>query len=246
MIRTQEMVPDWYIEKSRDFQVLCRLFDYNLNSLKYNINTMQYLTDTKHIKDTALPLTGDKFGIYDKASYSNRQLLQALPAAIKNKGSMKSVNTLLNAFLDSMEIFEYAAVFDSKDETSAKEIAEILRRKVRPYSIIIVLSSFPGMTNLAVLDTYLKMVIPTGLIVEYAFGTSIEVLDKFKYKEYVFMLYTHTDSNNFPYISNVANSTDKYSATYDSQSRFIQEVISDIPLNTVTNAAVGHREDSNA
>ena len=88
MIRYQEMVPDYYIEKSRDFQVLCRMYDFAMNGLKYNIDSMQSLTDTRNIKDTVLPLLGDKFGIYDKEAYANRQMLEALPIAIKYKGSL--------------------------------------------------------------------------------------------------------------------------------------------------------------
>ena len=138
MFRYQEMVPDYYIEASRDFQVLCRMYDFTLNSLKYNIDSMQQLTDTRNIKDTVLPLLGDKLGIYDKEAFSNRQLLDALPIAMKYKGSLKSIKILLNAFLDSMDVFENALALHSKDEESAAEISEILRRPIPTYSIVII------------------------------------------------------------------------------------------------------------
>lgn len=205
MLRTQEMVPDYYIEKSRDFQVLCRLYDFTLNALKYNIDTMQSLTDTKTVKDTALPLVGDKFGIYNKESYSNRELLEALPIAIKYKGSLKSVKILINAFLDSLDIFDFAVAYHTKDEESAKEISEILRRDIRPYSIVIVLSSFPSLTNLKILNEYMKMVIPSGMIVEYAFGVSQFILTKFKYTENIFLFYTSGDVDGL-----VKNHADRY------------------------------------
>ena len=128
------MVPDYYIEKSRDFQILCRMYDFAMNGLKYNIDSMQSLTDTRKIKDTVLPLLGDKLGIYDKEAYANRQMLEALPIAIKYKGSLKSVKVLLNAFLDSMDIFETAIVMYAKTSEEAEEISGILDRKVNPYS----------------------------------------------------------------------------------------------------------------
>lgn len=208
MIRLQEMVPDHYIEASRDFQVLCRMNDYTLNSLKYNIDSIQNLTDTRNIKDTVLPLLGDKLGIYDKESYANRQMLEALPIALKYKGSLKSINILLNAFLDSMDVFDTALALHSKDEESAAEISEILDRPVGSFSIVIVLSTFPSLTNLHVLDTYLNMVVPTGLAIEYMFGVHKEYFERFKYKEYTFLFYTHrntyttpNDSITVPYIS---------------------------------------------
>lgn len=212
MIRTQEMVPDFYIEKSRDFQILCRLYDYTLNGLKYNIDTMTSLTDTRAVKDTVLPLVGDKFGIYDKEAYTNRQLLEALPIALKYKGSLKSIKILLNAFLDSMEIFDYAIAYHSKDVDSATEISEILNRKVDQYSVVIILSTFPNLTNLHTLDEYMKMVLPTGMKLEYSFGVMKTYLDKFKYNEYTFLYYTKehnygtTESpNKMPYIGFVKN-----------------------------------------
>ena len=206
MLRYQEMVPDYYIEASRDFQVLCRMYDFTLNSLKYNIDSMQQLTDTRNIKDTVLPLLGDKLGIYDKEAFSNRQLLDALPIAMKYKGSLKSIKILLNAFLDSMDVFENALALHSKDEESAAEISAILRRPIPTYSIVIILSTFPSLTNLHILDTYLNMVVPSGFIVEYGFGVQKEYFEKFKYKEYTFLFYTHRhdyveEGITVPYIS---------------------------------------------
>lgn len=242
MIRTQEKVPDYYIEKSRDFQILCRIEDFLLNSVKYNTDSMLNITDTRQAKNTILPLIGDKFGIYDKEAYSNRHLLDALPSALKNKGSLQSVVTLVNAFLDSMDVFDYATIYNSKDEESAKEISGILNRDIRTYSIVIVLSSFPSLTKLRVLDTYIKMVIPTGLIVQYAFGFNAEIIDKFKYREFVLLYYAKQDEQGIPITTKIANKNDKYSATYrpdavlltdEREKHFIDKQISDIPVNSV-------------
>lgn len=247
MIRTQNMVPDYYIEKSRDFQVLCRIQDFLLNSTKYNTETILNTTSTKRVKNTILPLVGDKFGIYDKDSYSNRELLEALPSAIKNKGSLKAVTTLINAFLDSMDIFDYATVYNSKDEKSAKEISSILNREVKPYTLVIILSSFPNLTKLKVLDTYIKMVLPTGFIVQYAFGAVREIFDKFKYKEFVLLYYSRTDEYGVPHTSKIANSKDIYSANYrpdaeliedEREKHFIDKQLENIPINQVGIASI--------
>ena len=255
MIRFQECVPDYYIEESRDFQVLCRLYDFTYNALKYNIDSMGSLTNTRFVKDTVLPLTGDKFGIYDKDSYSNRYLLEALPIALKYKGSLKSVNILINAFLDSEEVFDYVTAFHSKDEDSAKEISELLDREVKPYSIVIFLSSYPNMTNLRILNEYLKMVIPSGMIVEYMFGVNIKILEQFKYKEYVFLFFTNlsTEVNSdtgkmikVQDVSLVANKDTKYSGQYPEGKEptpFMDKVLgiaegSSIDINSVSIASV--------
>ena len=219
MIRYQEMVPDYYVEQSRDFQVLCRLYDFTLNSLKYNIDSIQNITDTRNIKDTLLPLLGDKLGIYDKEAYSNRQLLEALPIALKYKGSLKSIKILLNAFLDSLNIFDEVIAVHTTNESSAEEISEILNRKIDTYSIVVIMSTFLSLTDLHVLNEYLNMVMPSGMKIEFTFGVQKEYFDKLKYKEYTFLFYTHEHEYDFeegkfmiPYISMIREREDRYKA----------------------------------
>ena len=247
MIRCQELVPDYYIEESRDFQVLCRLYDYTLNSLKFNIDTMQSLTNTRLVKDTVLPLVGDKFGIYDRHSYTNRELLTALPGAVKNKGSLNSVKLLLNAYLESLNIFDYAVAYYSKDEKSAKEVSDILRRNINPYTIVIVLSTSPKFVDLHVLDEFLKMVIPCGMIIEYVFGNSDFELDKFKYSENVFMYFVKDNEQSI-----IKSKNSRYFITEPNtelqQDGFIKKVISDIDVPSVGLATVttGVKTDTKA
>lgn len=244
MIRFQDKVNDYYIEKSRDFQVLCRLYDFTLNATKYNIDSMNAITDTRRAKDTILPLIGDKFGIYDRESYSNRFLLEALPIALKYKGSLKAVNILINAFLDSQEIFDYVTAFVSKDEDSAVEISEILNRDVKPYTIVIFISDYPDMTSLHILDEYLQMVIPSGMIVEYMFGLNKVIFEKFRYKEYVFLFYTNESNIGGTIVQDISlvkNRDDKYVGTVPEQyeaDEFVKSVLSDIDINSVALATV--------
>lgn len=234
MIRTQEMVPDYYIEKSRDFQVLCRTFDYDFNAVKYNINTMQYLTDTRKIKDTALPLLGDKLGIRDKEAAGNRELLESLPVALKYKGSLKSVNILINAFLDSMRIFDYAAAFHSKDDRDAERLSQEMGISVDSYSIVIVLSTFPSLANLDIFNEYLKMVIPTGMSVRFLFGLTKKEFDRFIYDESIFVLYTNMpyEQQQYPINSSIRSSVDRY-AYIDADEEEVESDEADFVINTV-------------
>ena len=241
MIRTQNKVPDYYIEKSRDFQVLCRLLDYIFNSSKYNSESLLRVTDTELAKDTILPLIGDKFGIYDKDSYSMREMLDALPCALKYKGSMHSVLTMINAFLDSMDIFDYATVYNAKNEESAAEISEILRRPIKPYTLVIVLSSYPNLTKLRVLDVYLKMLVPTGMFIDYAFGFSKKILDKYKHRDFVLLYYTKENmdalNNKYQTVSTILGRSD---------TRYIDtSVFDDITPEDVKNFMI-HRSEENA
>lgn len=241
MIRFQELVPDYYIEKSRDFQVLCRIYDFVFNALKYNIDSMRTITDTRFAKDTILPLIGDKFGIYDKDAYSNRYLLEALPIALKYKGSLKAVNILINAFLDSEEVFDYVAALCARDEESAEVLSETFNRDIKPFTIIIFLSDYPNMTNLHILDEYMKMVLPSGVTIEYMFGSNRQIFDKFKYNEYVFLIYTKATEKDGEMVQNISlvkNKDIKYKGTVNSDNDFINSILSDIDINSVSLASV--------
>ena len=114
-----------------------------------------------------------------------------------------------------MDIFKNAIAMYARTEEEAEEISSILNRTIRPFSLVIILSTFPNLTNLHVLDTYLKMVIPTGMIVDYGFGLKKIYLDKFKYKEYVFLYYTKTrtyddEPMTVPMVSLIKNKSESY------------------------------------
>ena len=233
MIRTQEMVPDYYVEQSRDFQVLCRLIDYTTNALKFNIDSMQNLTDTPYAKDTVLPLIGDKFGIYDKQSYSNRQLLTALPSSLYYKGALKSISILLNAYLDSLDIFDYAIAYYSNNKRTARELTELLRQEIKPYTIVIILSTAPSLVDLHVLDEYIKMVLPCGMIIKYIFGIHKVIFDKFKYMENVFVFYVNDNAPSY-----VTNTIGQYKLEYDKTKpvinpKLVEKVTSSIDLSVI-------------
>ena len=88
-----------------------------------------------------------------------------------------------------------------------------------PFTIVIIFNTFPSLTNLHVLNEYMRMVVPTGMYVEYAFGVKKTYLDKFKYKEYVFLYYTGTRTYwhqpmTVPMIGMVKNKDEKYSSAF--------------------------------
>ena len=54
LFRTQENVPEIYVNKSRDFQILCRLKDVSFNSTKYLIDSLRHTPNTIEINETLL------------------------------------------------------------------------------------------------------------------------------------------------------------------------------------------------
>ena len=134
---------------------------------------------------------------------------------------MHSVLMLINAFLDYMDVFDFATVYNAKDEESAAQVSLILNRDISTYTLVIVLSTYPNLTNLRILDTYLRMVVPTGMFIQYVFGFNKKILDIYKYEDFVILYYTKEeqmdseDSNKYQTISMVKGSGDTHTYTGD-------------------------------
>ena len=67
-IRLQDLTPEVYTSESRDFQILCRLYDSSFNAIKYDTDSMKYLTDSRYIRSGMLPLLQTKLGMFTVGS----------------------------------------------------------------------------------------------------------------------------------------------------------------------------------
>ena len=102
MIRLQDLVPNVYYEKSRDFQFIGRLFDIVLNSVKTNSDTLYNLPSGKNKDERLLNLLAFTLGFQPKHHYNSKQLeaiCSVLPLVIKNKGSLNAIIIATNAIL---------------------------------------------------------------------------------------------------------------------------------------------------
>ena len=102
MIRLQDLVPNVYYEKSRDFQFIGRLFDIVLNSVKTNSDTLYNLPSGKNKDERLLNLLAFTLGFQPKHHYNSKQLeaiCSVLSLVIKNKGSLNAIIIATNAIL---------------------------------------------------------------------------------------------------------------------------------------------------
>ena len=56
IFRLQSNVPEIYINESRDFQLLCRLYDCVLGGVKLDIDTLENIIDTRSCNSILLQL----------------------------------------------------------------------------------------------------------------------------------------------------------------------------------------------
>ena len=159
-MRLQDNVPEIYVNESRDFQLLCRLYDCIINGVKFDIDSIRYITDTKNCNSRLLDLLKTKIGFYnDKYIFSDdmRIILEAFPYIIKYKGSKRGIIQTICLFLKVNRI---------KTETQLK---------IDNTNYFIEIGINANIQNTTILDEILKYIIPTGYKYRYYFyeGTNL-------------------------------------------------------------------------
>lgn len=94
-------VPDVYINESRDFQIVSRLYDLVFQTTRFSIDSMDYISDTQLCNSTLLELLESKVGFFTSKKVTDktlRKVLSAFPYIIRYKGSKKSIELVLNLF----------------------------------------------------------------------------------------------------------------------------------------------------
>lgn len=163
-LRLQNNVPEIYVNESRDFQLLCRLYDCIINGVKFDIDSIQHITDTSHCNSRLLDLLKTRLGFFnDKNIYSDdmRFVLEAFPYIIKYKGSKKGIIETLCLFM-KINGFNSESVLTIDNE-----------------NYIIKIGIGAPVTNTEILDEVLKYIIPTGYTYEYYFyrGANIKAIE---------------------------------------------------------------------
>lgn len=101
ILRIENHTPEVYVNESRDFQVLCRIFDVMFNALQSNIDSMKYITDTSDCDNKLLSLLQSKLGFFSDLQISDetlRYILEAFPYLVKNKGNSTAIYQALYAW----------------------------------------------------------------------------------------------------------------------------------------------------
>ena len=171
MFKTRDNVPEIYVDKSRDFQLLCRLKDLIQGGVKYNIDSLRHTSNTLEINNTLLPLLKSKLGFFEQDELDETQLrylLNAFPYIVRNKGSKRGI--------------EYAVYLWFRMYQLRGELLDINIDNDN-YEIIISIETLP--TSTAILDAVFKYILPTGYIVTYNFAKSYESKAEYTFNDNV-------------------------------------------------------------
>ena len=165
LIRLQDKVPYVYVDKSRDFQVLCRAYDTALNQVKFDIDTIPYILSSSECRNSILPLLQTKLGFQTLKhidSDSLRIILSAFPDAVRYKGSLLGIQRAINAWLKiiHLETKVYVDVFNVFDKSNPSIGGYIGQTMIPAYTIAIGVGGNPR--DYSILQEILKYIVPTG------------------------------------------------------------------------------------
>lgn len=201
MIRLQEKTPDVYCSQSRDFQLLCRLYDCVINGVKLNVDGVSKITDTSKCRTNLLPLLERKLGFFTKQTFNDetiRYILSAFPIMVKNKGSLKAVKQAINTFLKVKNVNSDVTIwYIDKAETE-------YRTGVANQTLVIGLST--NMRDVTVLEELFKYILPAGFTYSFYFYETLEERNTFTYQHNAKVLYV-SDNINSALRSNSDNRT---------------------------------------
>lgn len=177
MFRVEHNVPEYYINESRDFQLISRLYDLPFQQVRQSYTMLKNTSDTKHCASAMLPLLGTKLGFFetlDLPDKTYREVLSAFPYIIRHKGSPRAIKLIANIFeklVDTeveCEIYQDHATVKFNKYSPTSELFYRLVDYVRPVGYVINWESYLDLNledvkyyqsdryNLAPAEGYLK------------------------------------------------------------------------------------------
>lgn len=192
VLRIQNKVPSAYTEESRDFQLLCRLYDCVFNGVLYDSKAISNISDTKSIKENLIPLLQTKLGFFtdDTFMLSNlRYALRGFPLMVKNKGSRTGISYAVNNFLKMNNIFSPAVVTYQKEST-------VLSNGVTVPAHTVVIGISSSLQDSRLLEEEFRYILPIGISTYFYYYSKINKLTEL----------LENDKTEIIYISNNINS----------------------------------------
>lgn len=172
-VSIKKSVPEIYVKESRDFQLLCDLFDLVNSGVKFDIDTITHLSDTQLCRDSMLRFLQEKLGLSFRNSVTDetlRRILKCFPFIIRNKGTRRGIAEMVSLFLNIVySDGSYEIVIENTNDNSNLETMGLGN-----YVIAIITSVEDAcLKELDILDDLLKYVIPTGYKIDYSLNMGV-------------------------------------------------------------------------
>ena len=157
LFKLEENVPDVYVEMSRDFQLLCRVYDILVNSNIITQSKIRQQLNIDQIDDKLLKLLAGRLG-FSSDNYIPTEVMRSIllqfPFMIKNKGTKVGIEQAIKSVIKQTS--KVNSVYVSDITIATGEIK------------VIVESDDANAVDMSYLSNVLKYVVPVGYTVNVA------------------------------------------------------------------------------
>lgn len=176
MFRLQNNVPEIYVDRSRDFQLLCRLADISFDGTKHLIDSILYTSSTSEMSGSLLRLLKSKIGYFKSDTLTDdqlRYLLSAFPSIIKDKGSETGIKKAVYTWLRMFQLYGKLSQVNINNDN---------------YAVYISIDSPP--TDTSILENILEYIVPAGYVVMFEFASETGLHSNYNYNSNITQGYT--------------------------------------------------------
>lgn len=210
IFRLQENMPDVYVRKSRDFQLLCNSFDAVFNGVKNDIDSITNVVDTRLCSERLLPLLQTKLGFFTNKHLTATELrtvLQAFKYIVRDKGSRTGIREAIEVFLKVANASNKSRIQIVDNFVSIDgHISE-----TRPGNTYIVEVAIEGQQmDTTLLTELLKYVLPAGYQLKYSFYNATQTVTQIHDKDTVHIIFVDRSDNNGIRLTTSNDSTSRY------------------------------------
>ena len=191
-ILNRNRVPDNYFGESRDFQLLCNLYDCLDMGVKFDIDSILNLTSTQFIHENALPHLQSKLGFFTNLNISGEKLriiLKGFPYLLKYKGSREGIIKCIHLFLNTINLERTSGVDVINSKVTQSPEGYSINNDVYIVNINLKTEILDG----TLLDEMLKYIIPAGYGVNYIFYGDSKIVQNFGYKDCVTIYFVNSE-----------------------------------------------------
>ena len=157
LFKLEENVPDVYVEMSRDFQLLCRVYDIFVNSNIITQSKIRQQLNIEQIDDKLLKLLAGRLG-FSSDNYIPTEVMRSIllqfPFMIKNKGTKVGIEQAIKSVIKQTSRVNSVYVSDITIATGEIKVT--------------VKSDDAGAVDMSYLSNVLKYVVPVGYTVNVA------------------------------------------------------------------------------
>ena len=157
LFKLEENVPDIYVEMSRDFQLLCRVYNILVNSNIITQSKIRQQLNIEQIDDKLLKLLAGRLG-FNSDNYIPTEVMRSIllqfPFMIKNKGTKVGIEQAIKSVIKQTSKVNSVYVSDITIATGEIKVT--------------VESDDASAVDMSYLSNVLKYVVPVGYTVNVA------------------------------------------------------------------------------